>query len=70
MSRQQVERGIDVGEAFAIDQPILPFSGGTLGLVEKLPEVLARCLAIPRLVSAADDDVQSVLRLACAACMG
>ena len=27
--------------------------------MEKPPEVLARCLAIPRLVSAADDDVQA-----------
>ena len=59
MSRQQVERSVDVTETFAVDQPILAFSGGALGLVEKLPEVLARCLAIPRLVSAADDDVQA-----------
>jgi hypothetical protein len=58
MSRQQVERGIDVAETFAIEQPILAISAVTFGLVEKAPEVLARCLAIPRLVSAADDNVQ------------
>ena len=70
VSREQVERGVDVTEAFAVDQPIFALSAGAFGLVEKPPEVLARCLAIPRLVSAADDDVQPVLRLACAACMG
>ena len=59
MSREQVERGVDVTEAFAVDQPIFVLSTGAFGLVEKPPEVLARCLAIPRLVSAADDDVQA-----------
>jgi hypothetical protein len=59
VSREQVERGVDVGEAFAVYQPILPLSGGALGLVEKPLKVLARCLAIPRLVSATDDDVQA-----------
>jgi hypothetical protein len=58
MSRQQVERGIDIAKAFAVDQSILPLSTVSFGLVEKPPEVLARCLAIARLVSAADDDVQ------------
>src|ERR1700692_4326635 len=56
VSREQVERAIDSAEAFAVDQPILPLSGGTLGLTEKPPEVLTRCLPIPRLVGAADDD--------------
>ena len=59
VSREQVERGVDVTEAFAVDQPIFALSAGAFGLVEKPPEVLARCLAIPRLVSAADDDVQA-----------
>jgi hypothetical protein len=59
VSREQVERAIDVAEPFAVDQPILPPSGGTLGFTEKPPEVLTRCLAIPRLVGAADDDVQA-----------
>jgi hypothetical protein len=59
VSRQQVERGVDVTKTFAVDQPILPFSGVALGLVEKLPEVLARCLAIPWLVGATDNDVQA-----------
>ena len=59
VSRQKVERGVDVTETFAVDQPIFPFSAVSFGLVEKPPEVLARCLAIPRLVSAADDDVQA-----------
>ena len=59
VSREQVERGVDVAEALAVDQSILPLSAGAFGLVEKPPEVLARCLAIPRLVSAADDDVET-----------
>jgi hypothetical protein len=59
VSREQVERGVDVAEAFAVDQPIFALSAGALRLMEKSPEVLARCLAIPRLVSAADDDVQA-----------
>ena len=57
VSREQVERGVDVTETFGVDQPILPLSGGTLGFVEKPAEILARCLAISWLVSAADDDV-------------
>ena len=59
MSRQQVERRVDVAETFAVDQPILPFSGGALALVKKLSKILARCLAISWLMSAADDDVQA-----------
>ena len=59
MSREQIERGVDVTEAFAVDQPIFALSAGAFGLVEKPPEVLACCLAIPRLVSAADNDVQA-----------
>ncbi|HEY8412401.1 MAG TPA: hypothetical protein VIK76_13395 [Pyrinomonadaceae bacterium] len=59
MSREQVERGVDVTEAFAVDQPIFALSAEAFGLVEKPPEVLASRLAIPRLVSAADDDVQA-----------
>jgi len=59
VSREQIECGIDVAEAFGVDQPVLPFSGGALGLVEKATEILARCLAIPRLVSAADDDIHT-----------
>ena len=59
VSREQVERSVDVTETFAVDQPIFPFSAEALGLVEKLPEVLARCLPIPRLVGAADDGVQA-----------
>ena len=59
MSREQVERGVDVTETFAVDQPIFPFSAVALGLVEKPPEVLACCLPIPRLVSATNDDVQA-----------
>jgi hypothetical protein len=57
--REQVERGVDVAEAFPVDQPILPLSGGALDLVQKLAEVLARCFPIPGLVSSADDDVQA-----------
>ena len=63
MSRQQVERRVDVAETFAVDQPILPFSGGALALVKKLSKILARCLAISWLMSAADDDVQASPRL-------
>ena len=59
VSREQVERGVDVTEAFAVDQPIFPFSAVAFGLMEKLPEVLAHCLPIPWLVGAADDDVQA-----------
>ena len=59
MPREQVERGVDVAEGFAVDESIFPFSAVSFGLVEKSPEVLARCLAIPRLVSAADDNVQA-----------
>src|SRR6266436_7270958 len=59
VSREQVERGLDVAEALAVDHPILPLSGGALGLMEKPSEVLARCLAIPRLVGATDDDVEA-----------
>ena len=59
MSRQQVERGVDAAETFAVDQPILAFSGGALALVKKLSKILARCLAISWLMSAADDDVQT-----------
>ena len=59
VSREQVERSVDVTEAFAVDQPIFPFSAVALGLMEKLPEVLACCLPIPWLVGAADDDVQA-----------
>jgi hypothetical protein len=59
VSREQVERAIDVAEPFAVDQSILPLSSGTLGLMEKAPEVLTGCLPISRLVGAADDDVQA-----------
>jgi hypothetical protein len=59
VAREQVERGVDVTKAFAVDQPIFALGARALRLVEKPPEVLARCLAIPRLVSAADDDVQA-----------
>jgi len=59
MSREQVECGVDVAEAFAVDQPILSLSAGAFGLVEKLPKVLTRCLPIARLVSATDYDVQA-----------
>ena len=59
VSREQVEGGVDVAEAFAVDQSILSLSGGAFGLVEKPPEVLACCLPIPRLMGAADDDVKA-----------
>jgi hypothetical protein len=59
VSRQQIERGVDVAQTFAVEKPILSLSSGALSLVEKPPEVLARRLTIPRLVSAADDDVQA-----------
>jgi hypothetical protein len=59
VSREQVERGVHVTETFTVDQPIFSFSAVTLGLVEKLPEILARCFAIPRLVGATDDNVQA-----------
>src|SRR4029078_12848961 len=58
MSRQKSKRGVDVTETFAVDQPIFSFSTVTFRLMEKLSEVLARCLAIPRLVCATDDDVK------------
>ena len=59
VSREQVERGVDVTETFGVDQTILSFCGGALGLVEKPPEVLACCLPIPRLMGATDNDVQA-----------
>jgi hypothetical protein len=59
VSREQVERDVDVAKAFAVDQPIFALSAGAFGLVEKPPEVLARCLPIPRLVSATDNDVKA-----------
>ena len=59
VSREQVERGVDVTEALGVDESILLLGARAFGLVEKPSEVLARCLAIPRLVSAADDDVQA-----------
>jgi hypothetical protein len=49
VSREQVERGVDVAEALGVDKSILPLGARAFGLVEKTPEVLARCLAIPRL---------------------
>src|SRR5438045_1083165 len=57
MPRKKVERGVDVAEALAVDEPILPLSAVSLGLFKKPPEVLARCFPIPRLVSATDDHV-------------
>ena len=59
MSRQQVECRVDVAKAFAVNQAILELSTGAFGLVEKSTEVLARCLPISRLVSAADHDVKA-----------
>src|SRR6476646_12214457 len=59
VSRQKVERGVDVAEALGVDQTILPFSAGTLGLVKKLAEILACCLPISGLMGAADDDVEA-----------
>ena len=59
VSREQVERGVDVTEALGVDESILPLGARAFGLMEKPPEVLARCLAIPRLVSATDDDVHT-----------
>jgi hypothetical protein len=58
VSREQVECSVDVTETFAVNQPIFPFSAVALGLVKKLPEVLARCLPISRLVGTADHCVQ------------
>jgi hypothetical protein len=57
VSREQVQRGVDVADTFAVDQPVLALSAVSFGLVEKSPEVLAGCLAIPRLMTAADDDI-------------
>ena len=57
--REQVERGLDITEAFGVNQPVLPFRSGALGLMEKAAEILARCLSISRLVSAADHDVHT-----------
>ena len=59
VSGEKVERGVDVAEAFPVDHPILPQGAGTLRLMEKPLEVLARCLTIPRLMSATDYDVQA-----------
>jgi len=59
VSREQIERRVDVAEALSVNQPVLSLSCGALGLVEKPAEILARCLAIPRLVSAADDNVHA-----------
>ena len=55
VSRKKVERGVDVAEALGVDQAVLALGAGAFGLVEKSSEVLACCLAISRLVSAADD---------------
>jgi hypothetical protein len=59
VSREQVERGIDVAEALGVDQTILPLSTVTLGLVKKLPKILACCLPISGLMGTADHDVQA-----------
>jgi hypothetical protein len=59
VSREQIERAIDITEALGINQPILALSAGAVGLMDKPPEVLTRCLPISWLVSAADDNVQS-----------
>ena len=59
VSREQVERGFHIAQAFGVNQPILSLSAEALGLVEKLPEVLACRLSISRLVGATDDDVQA-----------
>ena len=59
MSRQQIERGIDVAEAFGVDQSIFPLSSRAFRLVKKSPEVLTYRLAIARLVCSADDNVHS-----------
>jgi hypothetical protein len=59
VSRQQIECRIDIAKSFGVDKAVFPLSRGAFGLVEKPSEVLTRCLAVPRLVSAADDDVQA-----------
>jgi hypothetical protein len=59
VSREQVECGVDIADAFGVDQPILALSAQAPGLMQKPPEVLADCLSISRLVSATDDDVQA-----------
>ena len=57
VSREQIERRVNVANPFGIYQPVLPFSGRALGLMKKPPEILTGCFAISRLVSAADHDV-------------
>ena len=59
MSREQVERRVDVAEAFGVHQAVLVLGAGAFGLMEKPAEVLACCFSISRLVSAADDNVQA-----------
>ena len=58
VSRKQVERGIDLVEALAVEQSFLPFGGEPLALMEQAPEILRRRLAISRLVISANDDVE------------
>jgi len=59
VSREQIERAIDVAEALGIHKPILALSAGAVGLMEKPTEVLACCFAISWLMGPADDDVQA-----------
>jgi len=59
VSREQVERRVDVAKAFGVHQAVLALGAGAFGLVEKPAEVLACCLSISRLVGAADHNVQA-----------
>ena len=57
VSREQIECSVQVAEAFGVDKPVLSLSGRPLWLVKESPKVLTCCLAIPRLVSSADDNI-------------
>jgi hypothetical protein len=59
VSRQQIERAVDLAQTFGVNQAVFAFGRRALGLMKKTPEILACCFAIPRLVCAADHDVHT-----------
>jgi len=57
VSREQVERSVNVLEAFAVENPLLAFRGESFAFLKQAGEILRRRFAVARLVIAANDDV-------------
>jgi hypothetical protein len=58
VSRKQIERSVNIIEAFAVKPPFLTFGSEALRPVKQAREVLRRRFAIPWLVIPTDDDVK------------